>query len=464
MNTIFFDLETTDLNPVGQILNYAFVEVDDNWNIKSMLCDKIAISRTQLPSPGAILATRTDIFAHQADAKDPEHIALAKIQKYISDIVEWQETRLVGFNSNKFDVPYLRTSMIRNGLNPYFGGSIKYGDVLHVVRRLACDNAEFCSKLQRRDDGRLMFRLESVTKSLGLLDPSEIQAHESLSDVMLTIKLAKYLADNYGIDVRTYSSYEIDNTRFDVVKVFPYTDETGQKVSDEYCYFTVLEQNKTQSLLINLKKFEEGAHKGAVSWYNKNTSALYVQKYIKDDDLRKRANDARETLSNINLQNFWPPKNCDVEQFIFMLPIGQISALYDAVWRRDLYLIKETQSKYASQLYLRFLCNTSDMDQVESQLKDYAIYRYGGKMKLDKEKFDTKYQPGVYSESFHPTYNELIAQIDELAKVPENKHIMSQLKLFYQTSPICVVAGPELTEINRRKHVAQENDSCGDRQ
>lgn len=464
MNTIFFDLETTDLNTVGQILNYAFVEVDSDWNITSMLRDKIKISRTQLPSPGAILATRTDIFEHIAEAKDPEHIALARIQKYISDIVEWKETRLVGFNSNKFDVPYLRTSMIRNGLNPYFGGSIKYGDVLHVVRRLACDNTEFSSKLQKREDGRPIFRLESVTKSLGLLDPSEIQAHESLSDVMLTIKLAKYLAENYGIDVRTYSSYEINNSRFDVVKVFPYTDETGQKVADEYCYFTVLEQNKTQSLLINLKKFEDGTHKGAVSWYNKNTSALYVQEYIKDVDLRRRADEARDALSDVNLQNFWPPKNCDVEQFIFMMPINQISALYDAVWRRDLYLIKETQSKYASQLYLRFLCNTADLDQVEPQLKDYALYRYGGKLKTDKENFDAQYQPGVYSKSFHPTYNELIAQIDELAKVPENEHIMSQLKKFYETSTIRAVAGKELLAINRNKDDVQENNSCAHRQ
>jgi hypothetical protein len=463
MNTIFFDLETTDLNSIGQILNYAFVEVDADWNIKSMLRDKIKISRTQLPSPGAILATRTDIFEHNKEAKDPEHIALAKIQKYVSDIVEWQETRLVGFNSNKFDVPYIRTSMIRNGLNPYFGGSIKYGDVLHVVRRLACDNVEFLSKLEKREDGRPIFRLESVTKALGLLDPSEIQAHESLSDVMLTIKLAKYLAENYGIDVRTYSSYEIQHNRFDVVKVFPYTDEKGQKVSDEYCYFAVLEQNKTQSLLINLKKFEEGAHKGAVSWYNKNTSALYVQEYLKSDDLRKRADAAREALSDINLQNFWPPKNCDVEQFIFMMPIGQISALYDAVWRRDLYLIKETQSKYASQLYLRFLCNTADLDQVEKQLREYAVYRYGGKLKTDKENFDVSYQPGVYSESFHPTYNELIAQIDELAKVPENAHIMAQLKTFYETSSIASVAGTELRAINRSKDVIQENDLCHSR-
>lgn len=442
MNTIFFDLETTDLNTVGQILNYAFVEVDANWNIISCLRDKIKISRLQLPSPEAIVATKTDILEHNEQATDAEHIAMAKIQKHIQSIVEWTDTRLVGYNSNRFDVPFLRTSMIRNGLNPYFGGSIKYGDVLHAVRRLACDNTEFCDKLIKNDKGKPSFRLESVAKSLGLLDVNDIQAHESLSDVMLTIKLARHLAEVYGIDVRTYSSYEVTKTNFDVIKVFPYTDENNQLVSDEYCYMAVLEHNKTQALWINLKKFEEGQGKQSVSWYNKNTSALYVQKFLSGDSYKKRASDAKAALADINLQNFWPDKNCDVEQFIFMMPIGDIPALYDAVWRKDIFLLKEKKCKFASKLYLRFLANTSDVDEVESQIRDYALYRYGGKMKLDKEHLED------LPDSFHRTYPELLAKIDELSKLPDNEHIMLQLKRFYENSVIATIAGKELLANN----------------
>lgn len=438
MNTIFFDLETTDLNPVGQILNYAFVEIDQNWNIKSCLRDKIKISRLQLPSPDSIVATHTDIFQHNKEAVDLEHIALAKIQKYVQGIVEWTDTRLVGYNSNRFDVPFLRTSMIRNGLNPYFGGSIKYGDVLHVVRRLACDNPTFYEKLAKRENGKPSFRLESVAKSLGLLDQADIQQHESLSDVMLTIKLAKHLAEEYKIDVRTYTSYEVHKNNFDIVKVFPYVDENNQKVSDEYCYMAVLEHNKTQALWINLKRFEEGAERDSVSWYNKNTSALYVEKFLSGDVHKARASKAKAALAHINLQNFWPEKNCDVEQFIFMMPIGDIPALYDAVWRKDIFLLKEKKCKYASKLYLRFLANTSDVDQVESQIKDYAMYRYGGKLKLDKDHLED------LPDSFHPTYVALLARIHELAKVPGNEHIMSQLKRFYETSVIATIAGAEL--------------------
>ena len=449
MHSIFFDLETTDLNTVGQILNYAFVEVAEDWSIKSKLTGKIKISRLQLPNPESIIATKTDVIAHNLDAKDYEHIALAKIQKYIQDIVEWNDTKLIGFNSNRFDVPFLRTSMIRNGLNPYFGGSIKYGDVLHVVKRLLCDNESFSNKLEKKENGKHNTKLESIARSFGLLKTQEKQQHESLADVELTIKLAKLLSDEYDIDVRQYSSYEVDKNSSDVIEVFPFVDESGEKVSDEYCLMALLEQNKTQALWINLKKFEEGLGKKSVSWYNKNTSSFFVKQRISSDAHKQLAQKAKKELSHINLQNFWPEKNCDVEQFIYMMPINEISAVYDAVWRKDLFLIKQTQSKFASKLYLRFLANNEDISEVEEQIKKYALYRYGGKLKLDKENFDVQFQEGVFSESFHPTYNELLSKIDQLSKTPENFHVMSQLKSFYEQSAISSIAGAELKKIFR---------------
>lgn len=449
MNSIFFDLETTDLNPVGQILNYAFVEVDEKWNIRSSLKGTVKVSRLQLPSPYAIAATKIDIIEHNKTADDEEHIALAKIQKYVQDIIEWKDTRLVGFNSNKFDVPYIRTSMIRNGLNPYFNGSVKYGDVLHVVKKLACENQDFANKLEQKNN-RPVFKLESVTKALGLLDSSEVQAHESMSDVLLTIKLAKFLAETYNLDVRTYNSYEAPSSKVSVVKIFPYRNESGELVSDDYCYMAIHEQNKSQALWINLKKFDEGLQRDSISWFNKNTSSMFVREVVTDVDMLAKAEEASAALKHIKLANFFPERNCDVESFIFMMPINDISALYDAVWRKDLFLIKERKCKLASQLYLRFLSKTLDVQEVETQLLDYALYRYGGRMKTNKDDVTSKYEAGVYNESFHATYNELLKQIDDIAqKTPENVYIMSQLKKFYEQSVITTIAGAELKKINR---------------
>lgn len=448
MKSIFFDLETTDLKPVGQILNYAFVEVDENWTMRSCLRGSIALSRLQLPVPAAICANRIDVFEHNKFADATEPVALAKIQKYIADIVEWEDTRLIGYNSNKFDVPYLRTSMIRNGLNPYFCGSIKYGDVLYAVKKLANENPNFYEALIKKEDGQPSFKLESVAKSFGLL--TEEQKHESLSDVMLTIKVAQHLAKNFGVDIRTYTSYEVDTKQdFDAIQVYPFKDESGNRVSDEHCYMCLLEDNKNQSLWINIKRFEEGAGKAAVSWYNKNTSSLNVRAHLKNDELEKRARAAREGLSHITLENFFPPKNCDVEQFIFMMPISDIGSLYEAIWMKDLTNLKKTKSKYASQLYLRYVSNEMPIESSEQQIKDYALYRYGGRLKTSKENFDSKYQEGVYNEDFHPTYNELLSEIDRLSQNENNKHLMEQLRKYYESSTIVSLVGEELKKINR---------------
>lgn len=454
MRTIFFDLETSDFHPVGQILNYAFVEIDDDWNIRSCLHDKIKISRLQLPSPDAIAANKIDVLQHELEAQDPEHVAIEKIHSYLSSIIEPHETRLVGYNSSRFDIPYLRTSMIRNGLNPYFGGSIKYGDVLHAVKRLACDNEDFISKLSRRENGGVILKLESVTKAFGLLSHDAVQEHESLADVMLTIKLAKLIADNYGIDVRHYSAYEVDkNKKFDAVKMFAFSDEAGKKSADESRLLALLTQNKTQSLWINLNMFKEGAGQRSVFGFNKVSSFFFVKEYVVDDDVRALAEKARQELSHINFTNFYSDKNCDVEQFIYMLPMNEICSLFGAIWRRDMYLLKESKNKIASQLYLRHLCRIAPLDKVSEQIAEYAKYRYGGEMKTNKDNLDARFKAAVFDENFHVTYKELLARIDELSKNESLTSLMHSLKTFYENSDIVKVAGEHLLSIPDRVKV-----------
>ena len=76
-------------------------------------------------------------------------------------------------------------------------------------------------------------------------------------------------------------------------------------------------------------------------------------------------------------------------------------------------------------------------------------------MKLDKNNFDVCFIPGVYSDSFHPTYNELLARIDELSLNPDNTEIMNSLKKFYLDSVVTTLAGKELAEIVRVKPVVE---------
>lgn len=443
MKHIFFDIETSDLHYIGQILDYAFVEVDEDWNVCSTLRGKIKLSRLQLPNPGSIVATGIDIIKHNEEAEDLEHVAMSKIQRYIQNIVDREDAKLIGFNSSKFDLPYIRTSFIRNGLNPYFAGAIKYGDLIHVVQKLVASNPQFYEALPKKESGKPSTKLEAVTKALGLLDVEQVQDHESYSDVLLTIKLAKQLAENYGIDVRYYSAYEALDLPTKVVRGYPYVDKNNVADHDDYSYYVLLEQNKAQALWVNIKDFEDGKGRDAVNWYNKNTSSFFIKEVVTDDDWKSRAEKAVAGCVDINLNSFWPKKVCDVEQFIYMLPMTEIDAVYDAIWRKDLTLIRQMRSKYGSQLYLRFLCNTAPIEDVEGQIKEYALYRYGGKLKLGKDHLVGNYEDPF---EYYPTYKTMLTQLEELAKDDRYAHIMNQLRRCYENSPILTIAGKELRD------------------
>jgi hypothetical protein len=463
-STVFYDIETTDLSPIGQILNYAFVQVDDNWQTVSELVGKIKISNLQLPNPYAIKVQNLDVLEHNKTATDSEMIAAEKISNYLTNISERESSRLVGFNSNKFDLPYIRTTLIRNGINPYFAGNFKYGDVLHCLRRIVADNKDFANIFPKRinQDGTVsdspVLKLQTVCHSLGLLDKTEEQLHESLYDVKLTIKLAKYLSENYDIDVRNYNSYEVPKNTPTVIKGYPFLDDVVKTDPEAYSYFTVLEQDNRQALWINIKKFEDGLGKESVFWANKNTSMFFVKDVINDKDLIRRAKAAKHGLSDITLENYFPEKNCDIEAFIYSMPLNNIKALSFALWRNDYYLLNLANCKKTSKVCLRTKLanygnngeNLNDPSFLDS-IKKYALYRYGGKMKIDKDDITSEYIEGVYNESFHTTYKELLSMIDDISKDDDSKFIMKQLKKFYDDSILVKVAGSELLNILDRK-------------
>jgi exonuclease I len=137
MFAVYYDLETSDKHAVGQILNYCFILVDDQLSLLDELSGLVRISRLQLPDPGAILANRTDVLAHQKRAHECEAEALGRIRCFIERCAQRASgnVALVGYNSSRFDLGYLRTSFIRNGQDPFFGGKTLARDLLHGVHK-----------------------------------------------------------------------------------------------------------------------------------------------------------------------------------------------------------------------------------------------------------------------------------------------------------------------------------------
>lgn len=447
MKSIFFDLETTDLNFVGQILNYAFVVVGDQWEVVDTLHGTIKVSNLQLPSPYAILANRVDLIQHQEEAEDNEQQAMAKIRMWLERTIETERNpvKLIGFNSIRFDLPFLRTSMIRNGVNPYHP-QLRYGDLLHVAQKLAAVNPSFDAMLGANKS----LKLERLCQLENIMDTK--QTHESLDDVLITIKLAKHFATYYGIDVRKWTEYEAgkyEDGRTVVMKVFPEKDAKYHQ--DEFANnrsnarMVALDVDKSYALWIDIDLWKEGKGAEAVSWYSKAYSNFFVEKVIKDPEAIALAQEAREDLSMFNLKNFFPERNCDIEQFIYMMKFNESGALSDAIWSNNLDGLKQLNSKYGSKLYLRHLMNNKPLSETVELVRKYALYRYGGKMKVNKMDINEN-----APQSFHITYNELVSSANKLLEErtdKEDKKLLKSLIKFYEQSPITIAAGKELKSL-----------------
>lgn len=469
MRSIFFDLETTGLNPCAQILNYSFITVDDNWEIESEHNGSIHISRLQLPNPYAILANRVDVESHQKEGNPSEAQAMLAIRKYIQEIVDTsrEPVNLIGFNSNRFDVPFLRTSMIRNGVNPYFGQGIIYRDVLHAAQKLALSNPDFLDKIDtgRTDsDGnrKLSLRLAHLTDIFF----GAVQLHESRDDVLLTIKLAKLLAEEFDIDIRTWSSYEVTKEKPGMVRLkeFPSFDAKHHRDdTDRFAQETLVcyESNKNYSLWISLERMKElqtklaedkdlefgrAEVKDCVLWFNKRASSFYTtdeSPTLSDED-SELVESAREIVSDwdIHLKNFWPPKNCDVECFIYDLSFDGMDAVGDAIQGGDLSYLKRLNEEHANTIYMRHFLNTTkntDKPSVKKALEQYALYRYGSRMKVDKTDTESVFDENdpIMNDAFHESYNELMTVIEEKMKNGgADAQLMESLKKFYEESPM----------------------------
>ncbi len=464
MSAIFYDLETTDKIFVGQILNYAFIEVDDNYNIRSELCGLVRVGRLQLPSPEAILANRVDIQEHQAVAEDDERTAILKIWDYLADIGRNSRgpVKLIGYNSAKFDLPFLRTSMIRMGLNPYFENRITNGDLLWASRKLAASVLGFPrTPLQSGESSRLSLSLENLSHAFDILEGA--QSHESKADVILTIKLAKIYRDKYGLDIQKYSGYEVPDTtkRGDILfELNPaYALEEGGPIGTLNPKVLVYNDHRN-ALWGSIEKFRAGKGRECISWYGKSASSFFVPSLppvITEED---RA-DALRLLSEfegLTVKNYFSKSICDIELDIYRLDFADIEALRLAIWERDQSALKALKTDTARLLFDRhrmsyYPWGKGHDEVMEKALKEYALYRYGGRMLINKFHSEDSFEKGIFSPHYHDTYTELLERLTQREREggDGDSKLMSSLMKFYENSDIIRVAGPELLQIVRKK-------------
>ena len=468
MYSIFYDLETSDKNTIGQIINYAFIVVDKNFKIVDELCGKIKLSCLQLPSPSAILANRTDLLLHQKEAVESEKEAMLSIAQFIDQQIQKfnQKVYLIGYNSTRFDLPYLRTSLIRNGLNPYFSGKLIYKDLLLAARKLSLSHEGFprakseikklsADNLDAPKEDRLSLSLQTLSQQFGILKGT--QRHESREDVLLTIDLARRFVSDFDLDVRVYDSYEaakfhhFKKGSFAINSLSPQYDLSEDSIYIE-TPMTLLDVNHRYALWINLDRYVDGEGSSSIFWYNQNGGALFCnQEPIQDEHILDIAEEAVKELQGISLKNFFTKSTCDIEQDIYRLDVSLIDSLNKAIWYGKKDAISSTQNKDAKVILLRnelanYTWGGKQDKEVSEMLKKYAIYRYGGQAKLSKFDSPEVTQDKEESSAYHATLKQMILELDTLSKSAnkEDLSLLDSLMQFYKESAIYINCSKEL--------------------
>lgn len=448
MHAVFYDLETTDKEPIGQILNYSFIHVDDKFRILSELHGLVRISRLQLPRVSAILANRTNVIEHQQLAKLDETDAMKRISDYLVEIAN--EARgpvaFIGYNSARFDLMYLRTSFIRNGLNPYaWSKTFKDRDLLHCARKLSCSSAQFPRVASATDPQRLSLRLESLCQNFGLLTGA--QRHESREDVILTIELAKLFKEKFGLDPRSYNAYEgldLDNyqrtpTVFSVVDT---NYDLSAKESRTIAPHALLCSDNRCGLWINLERYKSGEGRASISYRKKNGGYLFLDRDHRfPDDWSAVAQKAQAEFPRINTGNFFEKSTCDIEQFIYRLDFDGRDNLTAAIWKGEGKALAHSKDREAKALMLRYKLRRyewgGDKDaEVEEALRAYVKRRYGGQLQLSKQEEEPDSEAG--KEAYHISLPALWEELNAAAATAKegDRELIAALQQFYRQSDI----------------------------
>ncbi|MFO0415688.1 MAG: hypothetical protein ACK5Y6_00230 [Pseudomonadota bacterium] len=459
MHAVFYDLETSDKNSIGQILNYCFILRGPSGEVLDELSGLVKLSRLQIPDPGAILANRTDLAEHQLSASDYEPEAMLKIAGFLERCIKIAQgaITLIGYNSSRFDLNYLRTSFIRNGINPYFNQQIIPRDLLHAVQKAYLQSDHFRQLVlkQRGDEKKLSLSLQTVGHALGLLTGE--QAHESREDVVLTIKVAEWIKRECGIEATTYEAYEggrlHSTARSGSVYLLLNPDyELGGSSYYSKTPVTLLDANNKSALWIDLERYMSKQSPECIMWRSAAKHAFFVESSaVNDPDLQRAARAALNQFKGINVKNYFNPSTCDIELDIYRIDFDSLDIYGRALRENNKRLLDESSNPDLKKLWVRRQLASQQADIREpstaEMLRKYAMHRYGGKLQLSKNIDDSKKRE---QGDFHPTLGEMVRHLNMSRDAAAARNDLADLKLldslerYIRASDIAQVAGSEL--------------------
>ena len=189
MSYVFYDTETTGTETAfDQILQFAAVKTDDNFNEIASVNIRCRIQPYIIPSPCALRVTgvRPEMLTN---AKLPSHYEAVK--QIRAKLVEWSPAIFVGYNSIAFDEDLLRQALFQT-LHPAYLTNTKgnaRADVMRIANAVSTYAPE-AIKVPIDTKGKQTFRLELLAPANGFQHDN---AHDALGDVNATIYIARLL-------------------------------------------------------------------------------------------------------------------------------------------------------------------------------------------------------------------------------------------------------------------------------
>ncbi|MGE4170635.1 MAG: hypothetical protein AB7F28_07960 [Candidatus Margulisiibacteriota bacterium] len=290
---IFYDFETSSRELLGQILSYAFIVTDRDFNPVDECCGTIRLNRTQLPDIEAIVVNQLNLENLQQTGI-PEWEAAEQIFNFLNDQLNRTPIcNLVGFNSNQFDLNFLRNLLIRYGLNPYFRGKLHNVDLLHFSQALAFEYPDrFPWHTVTKDDGNRYFgfTLEALATQFKLLD--QAQTHDARDDVLLCIELVKTLEKTFGTTLADFRPMKLpvntflqDNLELGKQKVRDFPQNGQAPLPFVYRYWLKIISTSKTKILLDLDTFKTAQESGALDdeailkalkYFNPNKAFLHL--------------------------------------------------------------------------------------------------------------------------------------------------------------------------------------------
>ncbi len=351
MPYIFYDTETSSRDLLGQILTYAFVVTDDHLQPIKEFTGSIALNRTQLPEPEAILVNRINLDTLQSTGQ-PEHQAAEAIYQFLNTVVGPQGTAtLVGFNSNRFDLQFLRNLLIRYGWNPYFSGRLKNIDVLHFAQYVAMKHPDLFPWQRDESDPQspfLTFKLERLAEAFELLDTP--QTHDAKEDVLLTIDLVRTLQDVFGESFTAFVPFELGISKINqdptVILTQPGIargEDIDDLVADTIWTPIIADRNQKNAVFLNLThraKNPEAPLVESLKYINANKHFFRATPLTGPDHAlwSQMAKDLQDELNALNIKTLADyfaliPKEWDIEYQIHEMGFERIDQLRYVVRR-----------------------------------------------------------------------------------------------------------------------------------